>query len=321
MSNNIYDRIRNNLLTAAIYTFVLAWDEIIKEKQQHINKEKQQPPSENTQQPINKDPQQQTNPSCSDEIPPSRVIARSQRDKKDQCETLPAIFWEKDNLSIDEMMREARRFLTENLKFASDGSVLPHRFSKITRKNDRPIQMDIIEYFKATKFIKDVYEEVSIQSSVSRELQYLTGSKDPNNKSIPKTHGVLICVNRKYVPYSLADKRKKIIADFKKYARATNEEGVRLFADLDRDYVYNLGNGGVVIFFKEHVNLTATIAFLKDFIGEDQTCDIFDVKSRLFILLDGLKKEQEEAMNDLAELVYAVYTEQHKLEMKPLKKI
>lgn len=77
-----------------------------------------------------------------------------------------------------------------------------------------------------------------------------------------------------------------------------------------KNIVYLLGNGAVVLFFEDQSHLDVTISFLEKYVGSSFLCDIFEIKGRLMLLLDGTEQEIADTTNDLAELVDRAYSVQ-----------
>lgn len=281
MLKSIYDRIHGKAITMAVYTYILAWDNIIKENESKKKEES------DTSDKVTKSPQK------SDDI------------------LFTADFWKQDSVTYDQMLSYATSFLKRKLKFDSNGKKLPHTIYDTTRKTTYPIQMDIVDYFWETNMVKTMYAEQSIQSKVSRELKALTGMDIDNSILKSDADSAIVCVKRQYKPYAISDKRKAIIDELVQNINEVDEDNQLCFARLKKDVVYLLGNGAVVLFFEDKSHLDGTITFLEKFVGSSFLCDIFEIKSRLILLIDGTKKEIEDAANDLADLVDSAYSAQH----------
>ena len=266
----------------AIYTFILAWDNIIKENETKKN-------------------------------------GKKSNDYNEIFSVLPAEsedylagnnFWERKDLTYDIMLSFATSFLKRKLKFDSNGKKLPHTIYDTPRKTMYPVQMDIVDYFWETKMVKVMYAERSIQSKVSRELATLTGADI--DEPIPKSDidTAIVCIKRQYKPYAISDKRKATIDILIRNINAVDEDNHLCFARLKKDIVYLLGNGAVVLFFEDQSHLDGTISFLEKYVGSSFLCDMFEIKGRLMLLLDGTEQEIADTTNDLAELVDRVYSVQ-----------
>lgn len=292
MDKNINDFLKNEILKTAIYTFIVAWDEAIKEAE-----------SKET--------------AGNDNTIPENSANNQKTDQSNFVDELPSDFWKQDTIAYDDMVTFAKKFLNMHLEFNEDGSKKPHKFIYKERKNLYPIQEDIVDYLRKTGFVDAEYLHSSIQSMVSRRLRLLSGLKE-NDPLQLESDGVIICTQKQYKPFTIVDKRKvykeKIIKDID----AIDVQGRRLFAKLSKSVIYHLGTGGVVIFFQNDVDLSGTMPFLKKFVGESYLCDMFDIKGRMFILIDGFEEEITTTVNDLVDLVDAVYEEQNKPKRKTL---
>ena len=284
MDKNIYERIQNVGITMAIYTFILAWDNIIKEN------EAKKSPDNDTGNEI--------------DVTPSLPVITDD-------ELFFNKFWERKDLSYDLMLAFATKFLKRKLKFDNVGEKLPHTIYNKTRKTLYPVQMDIVDYFWETKLVKILYAENSIQSKVSRELEILSGRNIEASILKANFEAAVVCTKRQYKPYAISDKRKSIIEKIVHNINAVDDDNHLIFAHLKKDIVYQLGNGGVVIFFDDQAHLKGTISFLKRYVGDSYICDIFEIKGRLILLLDGTEQEIADAMNDLSDLVDRAYSAQN----------
>ena len=282
----------------AVYIFILAWDEVIRAHQTAVTS------------PQDGD-NQATSPNNEEFL---FILPRG--------DMLPPDFWDDEQLSLKEMLNNAKTFLSERLIFNSEGEVLSHRLLTKERKNKYPIQTDIVEYLKTTEYVSNEYQEVSIQSSVSHVLDNLRGVDKKSSKTdrVALT-GLIVCVNREYKPFSAQEKRNEIILSVDKDLANIEKYGVKKFAKLTKDIIYDIGKGGIILFFEEDAKLDETQDFLKKFIGEQYLCDMFEIKGRLFVLLGGREEDFSTTTDCLDDLVKAIYRGQNKRSKINIKRI
>lgn len=284
----------------AIYTFILAWDDIIKKNEAEKRKNKGK-----------EDEEDKEKNNMPDETPAPSLKSDGALSSNN--------FWLREDLTYDLMLSFATDFLKQKLKFDSNGEKLPHTIYDTPRKTMYPIQEDIVDYFWETKMVKNMYAEQSIQSKVSRELKKLTGRDIDKSIWRSDIDVAVVCTKRQYKPYAISEKRKAIIDVLVKNINAVDEDNHLCFARLKKNMVYLLGNGAVVLFFEDQSHLDGTITFLEKYVGSSFLCDIFEIKGRLMLLLDGTEQEIADVTNDLAELVDSAYSAQKVITAPPIR--
>lgn len=282
MKKSIHERIHNVGITMAIYTFILAWDNIIKANE-----------TKKSSKTNNRTDKMSFLPVISDE------------------ELLSKSFWKRNDLTYDLMLSFATRFLEHALTFDDKGNKCPHTIYQTTRKTLYPVQMDIVDYCWKTGMVSVLYAQNSIQSKVSRELGELTGKKKRESILNVEADVAVVCVNRQYKPYAVFDKRKSITEYLIKNINSVDEDNHLKFARLKKSIIYQLGDGGVVLFFDEQSHLKETTRILEKYVGESFLCDAFEIKGRLILLLDGTQEEIADSIKDLVDLVEKIYSAQH----------
>lgn len=285
MKEDIFSRIKTNPLTKVAYIFILAWDDILKEKQRYREENPSQDPSR-----------------C--ELDHDSAIAEHVKHS-----ILPDGFWDDKNKNL---MLTVRKFLEPRLILNSDGSKKRHMIHTRERKNTYPVQMDIVDFINFSNILEGVYKTVSVQSRLSHELDKLMGIDKKSEEYSFESNGLIIRVNREYKPFSIQDKRAAMIEHIQKNVDALTPNGDKIFAKLVKDDLFDIGKGGVILFFEEDVKLAETKNFLISFIGENYVFDMFDVKGRLFVLLAGEEDDWYIIVKQLNDLTDAVYKAQNK---------
>lgn len=296
MREKIFSLIKNDLYARTAYIFILAWNDVLNEKRRRLK--------------------ENLTISSDEESIDHKKIVEEHIDRSN----LPRSLWDDEEIGLKQLMIDAREFLYKRLNVDKNDSKMPHTIMSTTRKNEYPIQMDIVEYIATKYFANTDYRWSDIQSFLSRKLSTFMGVDKKTPSSLAESSGLIIRVNREYKPFSIQDKRASMIGWAAKNIDCVNEYGVRIFAKLAKKSVYNIGNGGAILFFEDQDNLSGIHDFLRKFVGEPYVCDTFDVKGRLFVLIDGTTKEIEEALQQLAELIDTIYAEQNKPVKLSLKK-
>lgn len=295
MRKNIRDYIENDTLSAIIYSFIVAWDKIIEEKK--IKKDEILVNTEMENSSVNNETAQ---------------ISTNLNEFYNE-------FWNKEETTLEELEQFAHKFLIDNLEFNAEGEKQPHKFQNIKRKNQYPTQSDIVDYVIKTKYADKAYIQASVQSMISRRLAKML-DMDKRDPLGLESDGIIVRSCWEYRLYTVVDKRRDYKERLLKNIKAVDAQGVRYFAKLSKSDIYQLGSGGIVIFFDEDVDLSGTKYFLRKFINKSYVCDMFDIKGRLIVLLDGDEEEMDKTINDLCDLVNAIFTEQNKPPKTSLKK-
>lgn len=325
MKTDVFERIKKDFLHRLVYVIILAWDEVIREKQKAIasseNEHGQHEVADNEEKPITtpKDGDDQDRGANKGE---TAITSLEGGDGQDgavnsgenrfflpEGNMLPSNMWEDEQLSLQTMFNDAKAFLSDRLALDADGNVLPHVMLNQKRKKMYPVQADIVDYLKATRYAEHEYQQVSLQSSVSHALDHLRGIEGIKSKSFNRIEleGLIVRVHNEYKPFSARERRNEIIMDIAGDMTAIEKYGIKKFAKLAKDVIYDIGKGGIILFFDEDAKLDETQVFLKKFIGKQYLCDMFEIKGRLFVLLGGDEKDfptTAEALDDLVKVIY-----------------